>query len=229
MILGVKMDKTTYLVFLLDETGSMESIKDDPIGGFNQFLDALDEKLPFEITLIKWDSNKQEVVCTGAKPKDVPRLTKESYRPGAATPLVDVVYNAIKKTEEKISKRKKIQVQIVIQTDGLENASVEHTSDELHALVKEKTEAGWLFTFIGAGIDAFAQAGKIGIAVGATLGYDRNKTPVAFAAAARGTQSYASTGESSSADFTEEERKNTGGHVAPKKEKEPEPLTNVDW
>lgn len=206
------MDKKTYLVFLLDETGSMGSIKDDTIGGFNQFLDALVGD--FEFTLIKWDSNKQDVVCKELPIKDVPRLTKENYLPGASTPLVDVMYSAIKKVEEKISGRD-VLVQIVVQTDGQENASVEHTSDELNVLVKEKTAAGWLFTFIGAGIDAFDQAGKYGIAAGATLFYNRNKSDQAFDSLARGCSAYAATGQSVSADFTQEERSSTGGHEMP--------------
>ena len=32
-------NRTTFVSFLLDETGSMESIKDDTIGGFNAFLE----------------------------------------------------------------------------------------------------------------------------------------------------------------------------------------------
>ena len=223
------MSKLTYLVFLLDETGSMASIKDDTIGGFNAFLDALVGD--FEVTAIKWDSSKQDVVCSGAAPKDVPRLTKDTYVPGAATPLVDVFYKAIKRTEEKIAGRE-VQVQIVVQTDGHENASVEHTSDELHALVKAKTAEGWLFTFVGAGIDAFDAAGKFGISATQTMSYDRHTSAQAFAALSRGTVAYAASGSLKDAAFTDAERAATGGHYAappPKAEDKPDPLVKVDW
>ena len=32
---------TTVVSFLLDETGSMQAIKDDTVGGFNAYLDTL--------------------------------------------------------------------------------------------------------------------------------------------------------------------------------------------
>ena len=35
--------KTTFVSFLLDETGSMESIKDDTIGGFNAYVEKLQQ------------------------------------------------------------------------------------------------------------------------------------------------------------------------------------------
>ncbi len=41
---GVKMsEKTTFVSFLLDETGSMQGIKRDTIGGFNAYLETLQE------------------------------------------------------------------------------------------------------------------------------------------------------------------------------------------
>jgi hypothetical protein len=39
------IDHRTLVTFLLDETGSMETIKDDTIGGFNSYLSALKELL----------------------------------------------------------------------------------------------------------------------------------------------------------------------------------------
>ncbi len=52
---------------------------------------------------------------------------------------------------------------ICIQTDGLENASTEHTWAELNLLIKEKAKLGWQFNFMGAGIDAYEQGRQMGI------------------------------------------------------------------
>lgn len=202
----------TLVTFVLDETGSMQSIKDDTIGGFNSYLETLKAgKGEIRFSLVKFDSNKIERVCVDLPVKEVKPLSGETYQPGAATPLIDVCYKSIKATEEKA--KKKDNVAIVIQTDGLENASTEYTSSDLTALVKEKTEAGWSFTFIGAGIDAFSQAGKFGIAAASTMTYDRDKSAQAFAASARGTMAYAASGMAESAEFTQEERATTGGHM----------------
>ena len=82
---------------------------------------------------------------------------------------------------------------ICIQTDGEENASEEHNWDELSALVKEKRALGWQFNFMGAGIDAYDQGARMGIAADQTLSYDP-KDPAAnkaaFMAAAESTRLY---------------------------------------
>lgn len=54
--------------FLLDETGSMQSIKDDTIGGFNSYLDTIQTEYrgPVNFSLVKFDSNRHERVCDGA-------------------------------------------------------------------------------------------------------------------------------------------------------------------
>jgi hypothetical protein len=52
-----KIEQRTLVTFLLDETGSMASIKDDTIGGFNSYLSTLKTSgTPIDFTLIKFDS-----------------------------------------------------------------------------------------------------------------------------------------------------------------------------
>ena len=86
-------DPYTLVTFLLDETGSMESIKDDTIGGFNSYLGSLKaEAAPIDFTLIKFDSRRIEKVCVAVPVSQVAELTMESYQPGASTPLIDAAY-----------------------------------------------------------------------------------------------------------------------------------------
>lgn len=203
----------TMVTFVLDETGSMNTIKDDTIGGFNSYLETLKAgKNPIRFTLLKFDSNRTEKVCVDIPVKDVLPLTPETYQPGAMTPLIDACYKAIIATAEKVAE-KKMNVAIVIQTDGYENASTQYTTDDLAALVKEKTALGWAFTFLGAGIDAFGQARQFGIASAQTVTYDRDKSAQAFHAAAQSTTRYAATGATLDAAFTSAERQSTGGHM----------------
>lgn len=194
--------KTTYVTFVygffsvFDETGSMKSIKSDT----NRF------------SLLKFDSNRLDKPYVDVPIKDVEPLTDETYQPGAMTSLIDACYKAIKATEEKVGK-KKANVAVTIQTDGYENASTEYTNKDLAALIKEKTTAGWLFTFLGAGIDAFAVAGEWGISADTTMTYDRDKSDATFAAAATGTQAYGLSGATADAAFTTSQRKASGGHM----------------
>ena len=136
-------DQRTLVTFLLDETGSMESIKDDTIGGFNSYLGSLKaEAAPIDFTLIKFDSRRIEKVCVAVPVSQVAELTMESYQPGASTPLIDAAYKTIKAVEKSLTGSNP-KVVVCIQTDGHENASTEHTWDELNALIKEKTAACW--------------------------------------------------------------------------------------
>lgn len=202
--------KTTVVSFLLDETGSMQAIKDDTIGGFNSYLGALSaDENKYEFTLVKFDSNKTEKVCVAVPVEEAPRLAHDTYMPGAATPLVDASYKIIEATEKAVGKRK-VNVLVVIQTDGHENASTQHTREDLARLIKEKTAQGWVFVYLGAGIDAFDDAASFGIAAGATMSYDMAASAETFRAVAQNTSSYASSGNAKAMNFTGQQRSASG-------------------
>jgi hypothetical protein len=64
-------------------------------------------------------------------------------------------------------------VVIVLQTDGEENCSTQHKLTELIALIKEKSDAGRQFVFLGAGLDAYAQARRYGIQTSKAMSYGK--------------------------------------------------------
>ncbi len=164
------MQKTS-VTFLLDRTGSMERIKKDTIGGFNAYLEGLaegDAADNTKFTLVTFDSVSIDKVCVSEPVKQVAKLTDATYQPRAWTPLIDAAYKTIKAVETAVAGSDK-KVVIVIQTDGEENASQEHTWIELNDLIKEKTKLGWQFNFLGVGIDAYKQASAMGIAAGSTI------------------------------------------------------------
>jgi hypothetical protein len=166
-------DHRTLVTFLLDETGSMQSIKDDTIGGFNSYLASLKaESASIDFTLIKFDSRRIEKVCVAVPVAQVKELDADSYQPGATTPLIDAAYKTIKAVEKSLSGANP-KVVICIQTDGHENASTEHTWDELNAIIKEKTAAGWQFNFLGTGIDAYDTGSRMGVAAMSTMASGR--------------------------------------------------------
>ncbi len=207
--------KPTYATLLLDESGSMGNIKGDAIGGYNEYISTLQKTgLPFLFTLLKWDSTHQTIVHRGIPIAEVPALTNETYKPGASTPLIDVCVKGIRATEKQVE-NKDVNVAITIQTDGMENASVEHTMDELNQLIKEKTEKGWLFTFLGVGIDAFAQAARMGIAREHALGYQVKKIGATFGSAARAVGRYGASGRAGAARYTADERASAGDTYDP--------------
>ncbi len=203
------MTTQKFVTFVLDQSGSMNSIKDDTIGGFNTYLDELRKDSPdAAFTLILFDSNAVEVRHRAVGVTDVPQLTNDTYKPGASTPLIDACMKAIKATEEKAPAG--AHVVIAIQTDGQENCSTEYKNVDLAEAVQQKTKAGWLFIFIGAGIDAFMQAGSMGIPVQHTMNYTRANSRESFQSTYRATRSYLSSDDiqvgTANAAFTSEER-----------------------
>jgi len=205
--------KTTLVTFVLDETGSMESIKDDTIGGFNSYLDSLRDGSdgPVEFTLLKFDSRRIEKVYVNEPVTNVAKLTPDTYRPGAMTPLIDASYKAILATGNSLRKRKDSpNVICVIQTDGYENASEEYTTPELAKLIRRKEQEGWVFLFLAAGLDAFSAAREFGIKLDMTLSYGREKSQAAFDAISRNTRAYRRTGKAADMAFSEDQRVDAG-------------------
>jgi hypothetical protein len=196
MLNETKPAPTTLVTFLLDRTGSMESIKDDTIGAFNAYLSTL-KKDPagIEFSFLQFDSIAIDKVCVNRPVAEVAPLTDETFQPRASTPLIDAAYATIEAVGEAIGKRGiDPQVVICIQTDGQENASTAHTWDELNLLIKEKSKLGWQFNFMGAGIDAYQQARRMGIADAATVSYDKTSARAsmrAFQASAENTIRFA--------------------------------------
>lgn len=158
------MQKTS-VTLLLDRSGSMDIIKDDTIGGFNAFVEGLQSGAAAddtEFTFVQFDSQSIDKIHVSKPVKDVPKLDKDGFQPRSATPLIDAAYKTIKAVEKAVEGSDK-KVVVAIQTDGLENASVEHTWADLNRLIKEKTTDGWQFNFLGTGIDAYNQSTKMGI------------------------------------------------------------------
>lgn len=202
----------TLVTFLLDRTGSMEPIRDDTIGAFNAYLETLQEgDDPILFSLLTFDSMSVDKVHVNQPVKGIPRLTRDNYVPRASTPLIDAAYKTIKAVEKSVNGGD-TKVVICIQTDGEENASREHTWDDLNALIKEKSTAGWQFNFMGAGIDAYKQGQRMGIAAASTMSYDSMNlaaTKAAFEANAANTVSY-SRGMSANTSYSAQQKLDAG-------------------
>ena len=202
-----EIDQRTLVTFLLDETGSMESIKDDTIGGFNSYLSTLKSSAtPIDFTLIKFDSRRIEKVCVAVPVGEVKELDATTYNPGASTPLIDAAYKTIKAVEKSLNGQTPKVVPVCIRSRSSREPSTEH-ADDLNALIKEKTAAGWQFNFLGTGIDAYDTGARMGVAAASTMSSGRSARHVraSYAAMADSALRYAS-GAAPSAAFSLDER-----------------------
>lgn len=202
----------THITFLLDETGSMMSIKDDTIGGFNSYISKLQQSgQKFLFSLTKFDSRHYTTVYDGVDIRDVKPLDNNSYNPGASTPLIDSAVKAIHDAERRSGKSDKVIV--VILTDGHENCSKEYTSETLRGLVTEKQKKDWSFLFLGADMDAFAEAHDYNFSTGTTLSYKKGKTMDTFLNVAESAIRYSNASRGARAvasNFTTQERTTSG-------------------
>jgi len=170
----------THISVLLDRTGSMDSIRDDIIGGFNAFLEE-QEKEPgaATLTLVQFDSQNPYEIIHDFKPlADVPKLTRTSYVPRASTPLLDAMGRAINDLESKIAEKTEEErpekVIMAVITDGRENASREFRKDQVEKMIKERTEKdGWQFVFLSADLAAIRDAMATGFRADTVLVFNK--------------------------------------------------------
>jgi hypothetical protein len=163
------MNELTEIVCIVDRSGSMEAIKKEAIGGFNNFLESQQKvEGKANMTLAQFD-DQYELLYNGVDVQNVSKYTDATYVPRGMTALLDAVGKTINSISARMAamkdedRAKKVLVSIL--TDGYENASKEYKLDQVKKLVEEKRAVGWEFIFIGAGLDKIA-AESIGTGMG---------------------------------------------------------------
>jgi len=149
---------------------------------------------------------------------DDPLITKWRIRPRGSTPLLDAVGTEIVRTGEELAalpeNARPGRVYFVIGTDGEENASREYSKQQIAAMVaRQHTDWHWEFVFIGADIDAFAEAGGMGFAAGSTMSSSGARTVQAYAGTSSAISRSRIGGQSVS--YTDEERAAAAGTGKP--------------
>jgi hypothetical protein len=163
----------TDITMVLDRSGSMQSIKEDTVGGFDAFISE-QRRLPGRCTvsLVQFD-NLYEEVYTGRDLADVPSLT---LVPRGSTAMLDAIGRAVNATGARLAAMPEDgrpgTVIVGIMTDGLENASREFTYPMIKALIEQQEQVyGWTFMYMGANQDAIEVGASLGVASDHSLTY----------------------------------------------------------
>ena len=149
-------DDEIDLVLLLDKSESMCDIAEETLVGFNSFIEREKYENPnILVTLVLFD--RQYKVLYSKKPiGQIDKLTREDFYADGCTALYDAIGTAINNVDKFAGNK----VLFVITTDGLENSSMEYNFSDINKLIENHN---WEFLFIGANIDSYSEAGKIGI------------------------------------------------------------------
>lgn len=168
--------KRTYLALILDESGSMESVKDDTIGGFNTAIDGLKELADLGgetfVSLVTFGGNVRTKLMNAAA-KQLERLDQKKYRPQGGTPMLDAIGQTLAALEAHDSDEGNVAFKVTIITDGQENASREYSEPQIAEKIKKLEATGrWTIELIGANVDIAKLRAQTGI--GQTYSYVSN-------------------------------------------------------
>lgn len=171
----------TKIVFVIDRSGSMSTIKNDMEGGLKNFI-AEQKKANLgkcDVSLYQFD-NVYETVYENKDLADVPEY---NLSPRNMTALYDAVGKTINRVGDQLrtlaESDRPDRVMMVIITDGQENSSSEFTATNIQELVKHQSDKyNWQFSYLGSNQDAWAVGGALGIAANSTLTYANNRRGV---------------------------------------------------
>ena len=179
------------IIVVLDRSGSMSTVRNDTIGGFNTFVNdqKFQAKGDVKLTLVQFD-DQYEVNYNGRQIQEVPSLTEATYIPRGMTALLDAVGKTINTVGDRLAKTPEAErpylVIFVTITDGHENSSKEFKLDQIKGMIEHQTtKYNWQFVFLGADQNAF-QAASMGFTASNTYNYTKAKTADTFTYLSRG-------------------------------------------
>ena len=176
-----------YNLLVVDESGSMNIIKQQTINGCNETLQTIQsaqEKYPEQshlVTLVFFNSSDTKTVLDCAPVSLAKLLNESSYNPNCNTPLYDALGESLTRLRYKINQEEDHHVLVTILTDGEENSSREFTGQMIKKMIDELKALGWVFTFIGANIDVEKVAAQISVNNYISLNQTNEGTKAMFA------------------------------------------------
>ncbi len=160
----------TGLLLVIDRSGSMTRIRDDMVGGLTAMLaKQAAEKGKLTVDIVTFDDRIKQQVTMGN-----PKKVKIKLEPRGSTALYDAIGMAVtsygRTLEAMPEDSRPGVVQVVVVTDGKENASVEYSADAVRDLVHHQTAVyNWDFVYLGANQDAVLTSAALGFAADSAM------------------------------------------------------------
>ena len=176
-----KVKKNAYITLVIDESGSMGSVKDATISGINEQIQQLkkdfggDKKDEFNtfVSLIRFNATSTPIFMY-SDIDSLQEIAPKDYNPGGNTAMYDAVGYAINqlKSRHDIDGEDTSSLVIVV-SDGEENASKEFNSKSIADMVGDlnKTKR-WTFSYLGANQDLSKVSEQTNINLGNTASFN---------------------------------------------------------
>ena len=170
----------TWMIVLMDRSGSMDAIWDDTVGGFNTLVKE-QQKVPGEAKLMLGSfDDKYEEIFPLQPLADVPEL-KEQIFPRNSTALFDAIARVIFAVSEKLMEipdNKDWPVpHLTIFTDGRENSSKEYGGpaglSKIRSIIELKRSQGWVIEFRSCDEEAIQTGTSLGLPRGVIFVFPR--------------------------------------------------------
>jgi hypothetical protein len=158
-----------YNLIILDESGSMSTIKESTISGFNeivQTIKGIEKQFPEQkhfISLVTFNGFGIKTLLDKKPVSELSEIDGSSYNPNSSTPLYDAIGLSVLKLRMDIAGVENANVLVTIITDGEENSSREFNGQQIKKIIDEQKALGWTFTYIGANHDVEKVAASISI------------------------------------------------------------------
>lgn len=146
--------KNKHVGIVLDASGSMASMREMALEGFNKHLAGARElaktgaRGDFTVMVFSNATGPEFNITHDAVPlKEIEPLRKSEYEPNGMTPLYDAVAKTISRLDSVV--RRGEDALLIVITDGHENASKEHSNASIKRLVEDRQRKGWRIEYIG--------------------------------------------------------------------------------
>lgn len=206
------MKDATHIAVLLDRSGSMSSVKDETISGYNAFVKeqrgAGDNA---SLSLVQFNSQGIDALQEFTPIKSVPDLNGDTFQPRGMTPLLDALGKTICSTGKSLEAipedNRPDKVVFVVITDGQENASHEFTKSRIKEMIEHQSSRyNWQFVYLGANQNAFTEASHVGIKMDNAADFVGAATADAFRATSSNVANYRKTARASSLNYSSVQR-----------------------
>jgi Mg-chelatase subunit ChlD len=177
--------KQIHNLIILDESGSMEIIKEATIRGFHGLADqmiSLSKDFPNQehfISLTTFNGSGIKNYLFTQPIVELFTINEKNYKPDNNTPLYDAICKSVLKLKHELYGIENYTVLVTVITDGMENSSKEFSCKETKLLIENMSASSrWGFGLIGANIDLKETAKSLSIPLIRTIEFESNDESV---------------------------------------------------